>query len=719
MALAAVRMRFRAINVVLTLGMVVSMLVFGATAALAASINSSGPLTRVEINNTLNCAVDHAGDSSPEFFGDTACGTLLAVDGTLYGPPNIPAGNAASPRTGFTAVSQTPVTGTGTSADPFTIVTVVSLGTSGLQVTETDTYVVGEESYRTDVTVTNGTTTAKSAILYRAGDCYLQNSDRGFGSADAVTGAVSCVAGVMDNAGNIVPGTRIEQWFPLSSGSHYLEDYYFSVWAKIGSQQPFADSCIQCANYVDNGAGLSWDLVLPAGASVTRSHLTVFSPLGRVPLTTSKAADTATASAGASDGYTITIHNPNTTAVTVTDVTDTLPSGFTYTPSSTSGATTADPSIVGQSLTWTGSISVPASGDISIHFSVTVSSTPGDYFNNAGGDASGFTVAPTGDTAKITVTGPVQSTLTVTKAGSGSGTVASSPAGIDCGATCSASFSNGTVVSLTATPDAGSTFTGWTGDCTGTGACAVTMDQDRAVTATFDQVVHTLMVTKAGSGSGTVASSPAGIDCGATCSASFSNGTVVSLTATPDAGSTFTGWTGDCTGTGACAVTMDQDRAVTATFDQVVRPPRVLKQDAIASLQALLPTGDQQADRKIRRAINEINETLEPQLWLDDSHLTDLGRRVFHEEKEAARALENIVNANIDVSNQLDMLVTADQALSRTAIGDATAAGGDPSKLVMAEEEMSKAAVQIAMGHSATAIKHFGRAWKKAQESLI
>ena len=144
MALAPVRMRFRAINVVLTLGMVVSMLVFGATAALAASINSSGPLTRVEINSTLNCAVDHAGDSSPEFFGDTACGTLLAVDGTLYGPPNIPAGNAASPRTGFTAVSQTPVTGTGTSADPFTIVTVVSLGTSGLQVTETDTYVVGE-----------------------------------------------------------------------------------------------------------------------------------------------------------------------------------------------------------------------------------------------------------------------------------------------------------------------------------------------------------------------------------------------------------------------------------------------------------------------------------------------------------------------------------------------------------------------------------------------
>ncbi len=77
---------------------------------------------------------------------------------------------------------------------------------------------------------------------------------------------------------------------------------------------------------------------------------------------------------------------------------------------------------------------------------------------------------------------------------------------------------------------------------------------------------HTLTVTKAGTGSGTVTSSPAGIDCGATCSAEFTEGTMVTLTATPAAGSTFTGWSGACSGTGTCTVTMDQDRAVTATF---------------------------------------------------------------------------------------------------------------------------------------------------------
>jgi hypothetical protein len=83
---------------------------------------------------------------------------------------------------------------------------------------------------------------------------------------------------------------------------------------------------------------------------------------------------------------------------------------------------------------------------------------------------------------------------------------------------------------------------------------------------------HTLTVTKSGSGSGTVTSSPTGIDCGATCSAPFSQGTMVTLTATPAADSTFTGWSGDCTGPGPCTVTMDQDRAVTATFD-LTSPP--------------------------------------------------------------------------------------------------------------------------------------------------
>ena len=64
------------------------------------------------------------------------------------------------------------MTGTGTTVDPFKIVTVVNLGTTGLRITQTDSYVVGQESYRTDVTVANTSTLAQTAQLYRAGDCF-------------------------------------------------------------------------------------------------------------------------------------------------------------------------------------------------------------------------------------------------------------------------------------------------------------------------------------------------------------------------------------------------------------------------------------------------------------------------------------------------------------------------------------------------------------------
>jgi hypothetical protein len=76
--------------------------------------------------------------------------------------------------------------------------------------------------------------------------------------------------------------------------------------------------------------------------------------------------------------------------------------------------------------------------------------------------------------------------LTVAKAGTGSGTVTSTPSGIDCGSTCSARFTTGTSITLTAAPTSGSTFAGWSGGCSGTAStCSITVDQERSVTATF------------------------------------------------------------------------------------------------------------------------------------------------------------------------------------------------------------------------------------------
>ncbi|MEI6205585.1 MAG: VCBS repeat-containing protein [Desulfuromonadales bacterium] len=76
-------------------------------------------------------------------------------------------------------------------------------------------------------------------------------------------------------------------------------------------------------------------------------------------------------------------------------------------------------------------------------------------------------------------------TLTVSKSGTGSGSVTSSPSGIACGSTCSGSFTTGTSIILTATADSGSTFAGWSGACSGTGTCTVTMDSVKSAGAIF------------------------------------------------------------------------------------------------------------------------------------------------------------------------------------------------------------------------------------------
>jgi hypothetical protein len=112
--------------------------------------------------------------------------------------------------------------------------------------------------------------------------------------------------------------------------------------------------------------------------------------------------------------------------------------------------------------------------------------------------------------------------LTLSKTGTGTGSVTSTPAGISCGATCSASFAGGTAVTLTATPDAGSTLAGWTGCDSATGnQCSVTMNGAKTVSATFNKAQYALDVAVTGGGSGTVASTPAGVSCPGTCQALF------------------------------------------------------------------------------------------------------------------------------------------------------------------------------------------------------
>jgi hypothetical protein len=86
-------------------------------------------------------------------------------------------------------------------------------------------------------------------------------------------------------------------------------------------------------------------------------------------------------------------------------------------------------------------------------------------------------------------------------------------------------------------------------------------------TSCLAQTTHSLSVAKTGTGSGTVSSTPSGINCGTDCTESYGTGTVVALSASPAAGSTFGGWSGACTGSGSCQVTMDAAKSVSAAFN--------------------------------------------------------------------------------------------------------------------------------------------------------
>ena len=163
---------------------------------------------------------------------------------------------------------------------------------------------------------------------------------------------------------------------------------------------------------------------------------------------------------------------------------------------------------------------------------------------------------------------PESSPLTVRPAGTGRGTVTSSPAGITCPKQCVSSFAQGTVVVLEESVPDGSRFVGWAGACTGTGRCAVTMKEAATVTARFDTLTPPaapkLTITR--QGDGTVNSAPRGISCGLQCSASFPKGTTIALTAAAGDGSRFAGWSGACEGAGTCDVDLQDDAAVSARF---------------------------------------------------------------------------------------------------------------------------------------------------------
>ena len=177
--------------------------------------------------------------------------------------------------------------------------------------------------------------------------------------------------------------------------------------------------------------------------------------------------------------------------------------------------------------------------------------------------------------------------LTISGLGTGNGVVTSSPAGIQCTITagtaattgCSALFSGGTTVTLTAKPAAGHSFVGWGNACTGIPPCKLRMSAQRDVTAQFLKGPFTIRITSSttGSGNGKVTSQSdllPRINCSITngqpaatgCSATYPANTLLTLTATAGSGFVFTGWPDPACGTGRCQFRVIQNRAIPVGF---------------------------------------------------------------------------------------------------------------------------------------------------------
>ncbi len=367
--------------------------------AQAASISSTGPFSRVDTSTSLNCAA-WLDATTTAWFGDTACGTLVAVGGTLYGPAVLPGGQAVTGSAGyvaFTPVSQSAPTGAGTPDSPYLVTTVVRLGSTGLTLTQTDSYVTGRASILTEVTITSSGAAA-DVIVYRAGDCQLED---GYGRGAVRDAAALCTA----DSSSAQPN-RIQGFYTLASGATYIQGDYSKVWSAVASKQALTNEC-DCTVAGDNAVAMSWARTVPAYGSVTVPSLTLVSTTGVMPIATASTPDATTVNSGAQTGYTVTLTNAGVAPVTLSQIVDTLPAGFSYTAGSTTGATTANPTVSGSTLTWNGTFVVPgatatAPGSITLHFGVRTAGS-GSVTNAVSAGGPTATVVPSRGAAMTVV----------------------------------------------------------------------------------------------------------------------------------------------------------------------------------------------------------------------------------------------------------------------------------------------------------------------------
>lgn len=208
--------------------------------------------------------------------GTADMGWMVSTGGVLYSPDfqNHESGTATSglgATTPYTAQTISPVSGSGSAADPFVVTVTAQLGGTGLGTSEQIRYVNGDNFFSKRFTLINNSATAQTASIFLGGDIYLAGSDSGIpyleGASNSIGGS-DCVN----------PASYFILYIPQTPADAYSGAGYSNVWAQIGAGA--LDNALSTTSCIDNGAALQWNRTLAAGASVTILATTSF---GEIP----------------------------------------------------------------------------------------------------------------------------------------------------------------------------------------------------------------------------------------------------------------------------------------------------------------------------------------------------------------------------------------------------------------------------------------------------
>jgi hypothetical protein len=161
-----------------------------------------------------------------------------------------------------------------------------------------------------------------------------------------------------------------------------------------------------------------------------------------------------------------------------------------------------------------------------------------------------------------------------------------------------------------------------------------------------------------------------------------------------------------------CTATDNAGNVGTGSVSFTVLGGQSAKQALIVTLQGLLPTGDSQADKKIKEAIKHLQKSVEPSNWIDALHPSK--NTTFNEEKNAVEDLMQIKSPSPAITSAITAIVDIDQNLAQIAIDEAVSRGGNATRIANANSEMAKAAADVLAGKFDNAIDHYRNAWQQA-----